>query len=45
MTKLSEQDLQNVSGGVTRMTQNSSNNSGGPGPFKPEEEDQDSGAK
>ena len=37
MTKLNEQDLQNVTGGVTRMTQNNSS-SGSAGSYKPDDD-------
>ena len=43
MTKLSERDLQNVTGGIDRMTQN--NGSGTAGSYKPVEGSTDSDAK
>ena len=41
MTKLSEQDLQNVSGGVLNMRRNEGNSSGPAVPRKPQEEADD----
>jgi len=45
MTKLSEQDLQHVSGGVTGMAQNDRPDSGSSDASKPAEEQADSEAK
>ena len=45
MTNLNDIDLQNVSGGVTRMTQNNPQGSGDAGSYKPEDDQAGSDAK